>query len=110
MSRIERNHEFALNAIGDVLRIPFLKSAGRVIEFVVQIEVKVNDAYLPVVRWDTAHGFAHRDHLDWDGATHHWDRMRHPDDFAASLTEAIDDAETNWERCRSDFFRRKPGN
>lgn len=93
--------------MGDTIRIRFRRSSGRVERFTVQLEVSVDDVLFPAVRWDTAHGFAHRDHLLWNGETDHWDRMRAADDFAASLTEAINDAAKNWERYRSDFFRRR---
>lgn len=34
---------------------------GRILNFVVQYETKIGDKWYPVVRYDTAHGFFHRD-------------------------------------------------
>jgi hypothetical protein len=107
MPSVERFLEYPVNLLGDVIRIRFCRSAGLVEQFTVQLEVSIDGELIPAVRWDTAHGFAHRDHLLWNGETDHWDRMRAENDFAVSLTEAIKDAKENWERYRSDFLRRK---
>lgn len=40
---------------------------GDVLSFTVQFETLVVDKWLPVVRYDTAHGFAHKDILHCDG-------------------------------------------
>jgi len=107
MPPIERSGEFAISPLGDIVRIRFRRNAARIELFSVQLEISIEGQFLPVVRWDTAHGFAHRDHLDWNGETDHWDQMINWDDFNASLTEAINDAIENWDRYRSDFIRRR---
>lgn len=43
------------------IRVWFESEHGRVLGFVVQLECLFNDEWYPVVRYDTAHGFAHRD-------------------------------------------------
>lgn len=40
-------------------RVRFELDRNRVIEFVVQLECLLNDQWTPIVRYDTAHGFAH---------------------------------------------------
>ena len=46
---------------GNVLRVRFELEHGRVVSFVVQLECCFEDNdWLPVVRYDTAHGFAKR--------------------------------------------------
>lgn len=46
----------------NALRVRFQLERGRVLFFVVQLECYfVDHGWLPVVRYDTAHGFAHRD-------------------------------------------------
>jgi len=40
---------------------------GSVISFTVQFETLVDDKWLPVIRYDTAHGYAHKDILHLDG-------------------------------------------
>ena len=37
------------------------------VEFVVQLEVEVRDAWKPVIRYDTAHGYAHIDRYNLRG-------------------------------------------
>lgn len=35
--------------------------AGKIIKFAVQLEVKVRDYWKEVIRYDCAHGYAHKD-------------------------------------------------
>jgi hypothetical protein len=77
------------------------------VHFTVQYETEVNDELKPVVRYDTAHGFAHCDTLGWNGETIHWQPMHNRDTFAEAMTEAIADLTSNWERYRADFMRRR---
>jgi hypothetical protein len=44
-------------------RVRYETHKGQVIGFVVQLEFKTTLGWRPVVRYDTAHGFAHRDSL-----------------------------------------------
>jgi hypothetical protein len=37
-------------------------------DFVVQYEIFINDKWCPVVRYDTAHGYAHKDLIHPDGS------------------------------------------
>ncbi|HLC15676.1 MAG TPA: hypothetical protein VJL89_05565, partial [Thermodesulfovibrionia bacterium] len=47
----------------NALRVRFEIDKGRVSQFVVQLECTFDDEWIPVVRYDTAHGFAHCDKL-----------------------------------------------
>ncbi len=48
----------------NALRVRFELDKGKVVTFVVQLECIFNaGVWSPVVRYDTAHGFAHRDLL-----------------------------------------------
>lgn len=38
-----------------------IKEKGKIVFFRVQYETKIADKWYPVVRYDTSHGFAHRD-------------------------------------------------
>ena len=49
------------------LRFRIRTRKGKVIEFVVQLELYQDGSWKPVVRYDNAHGFAHRDVLDPKG-------------------------------------------
>jgi len=45
----------------DRLRVTAMKDKGDILEFVVQYETLLLGMWRPVVRYDTAHGFAHKD-------------------------------------------------
>jgi hypothetical protein len=86
------------------LRVRFEVEKGKVIEFVVQLEAKEGEGWLPVVRYDTTHGFAHRDRYRTDGSV-----VKHEpimgSDFNEALTYAIRDIRMNWPAWLRDFGR-----
>jgi hypothetical protein len=49
----------------NALRVYFEVERGVVHSFVVQLECLWEGEWKPVVRYDTAHGFAHRDKIDF---------------------------------------------
>ena len=51
----------------DRYRHEHIRMKKEVLGFVVQYETRVADQWLPVIRYDTRHGFAHRDILDMKG-------------------------------------------
>jgi len=106
MPPIERDHRITLNDFGDYVRVNFTKNGPTIIWFMVQFEVMLDGEPKPVVRYDSAHGFAHRDTLGWDGETINWQEMHNRNDYRAALTDAINDLTENWERYRSEFLRR----
>ncbi len=55
-------YEFALGP-NAFLRVLFETHKGRVLGFVIQLECFIHDNWHIVVRYDTAHGFAHSDML-----------------------------------------------
>jgi hypothetical protein len=52
---------------GNRVRERFVKHKGKILGFIVQFEAWMEGKWQPVVRYDTAHGFAHRDELHPDG-------------------------------------------
>ncbi len=62
--------------------------------FRVQLETRVGTVWLPVVRYDTAHGFAHRDILDQRGRSDKTSLFNQ--DLNDALTFAESDLKTNW--------------
>ena len=52
---------------GDAIRVRRTIERGRVLDFTVQYEPYVEGKFRPAERYDSAHGQAHRDTLDWDG-------------------------------------------
>jgi len=49
------------------LRVRYVKERGRILRFVVQLEVYLEDIWTPVTRYDNAHRFVHRDDIRPDG-------------------------------------------
>ena len=75
----------------------------RIVEFSVQYETFINGQWHPIVRYDSAHGFAHRDLLHPDGtktktAFHNWD-------YAQVLTYGERDLKQNWESYRQQYLK-----
>ena len=73
------------------------------IDFVVQLEVNLRGEWKPAVRYDTAHGFAHRDIFHADGRTEKVPLS--VSDYNSALTFAESDLRTNWELYRERFLR-----
>jgi hypothetical protein len=85
------------------LRIRFTTVGGQVVIFAVQYETTIREVRMPVVRYDNAHGFAHRDLLDRRGAV--IDKRRLPESLRPALALAVreQDIRTNWRRYRENF-------
>jgi hypothetical protein len=78
------------------VRVRFVRSRGKITSFVVQLECWIADHWYPVVRYDTAHGFAHCDRLHPDGTQ---EKQALPiRDFNEALTYAQDDLRANFRR------------
>ena len=76
---------------------------GRIIAFVVQLEVEVRGSWVPVVRYDMAHGRAHIDLYQAPGRRTKQFLTLSP---AEALTLADEDIKENWGRYRKEFLRR----
>lgn len=71
------------------------------VEFLVQYEIRSGGEWVPVVRYDTAHGFAHRDLFVKKGAP-----VKTPlgiTDLNMALTFAESDLKTNWQWYRERY-------
>lgn len=79
-------------------RVRFEMERGRVLKFIVQLECRFNDEWHPVVRYDTAHDFAHRDLLHPSGTTEKTEMATR--DYNEGLTFAIKDLTDNWQKYR----------
>lgn len=82
---------------------------GDVTRFVVQLEYNSkDDKWLPVVRYDNAHGRPHRDILDPGGKTikKEWldELLGHDVSMAEGLTYGQDDLKRNWPTYRDTFL------
>jgi hypothetical protein len=74
----------------------------------VQLEVNVKGKWRPIVRYDTAHGFAHRDIFRYDGGMEKIPLF--VGDYNSTLTFAEMDLRTNWEIYRERFLKEVRGN
>lgn len=68
-----------------VLRVRFHKDRGRILRFVVQLEAFLDQSWAPITRYDTAHGFVHRDDLRPDGS-----QIKSPAMWFASSEDALE--------------------
>lgn len=93
----------------NALRVRFELEQGQVVQFVVQLECLLDGKWAAVVRYDTAHGFAHCDRLHpYEPATK--TRMQ-TSDYNQVLTVAIGDLSANWQRYRERYeqwLRQRP--
>jgi len=78
------------------VRISFVRERSQILAFVVQLEYFYQNKWYPVVRYDTAHQFAHCDILYPDGR-----QEKHPLDvnnYNEALTYAQNDILKNYQR------------
>ena len=72
------------------------------VEFSLQLEVEIQDTWRGVIRYDTAHGFAHIDRYNLRGKRRkEFLHMEH----AEALTRAERDLKQNWLAYRERFLR-----
>jgi hypothetical protein len=74
---------------------------GKVVKFMVQLEVTHEGIWKEVVRYDCTHGFAHRDAYHLSGK--HVKEELHLS-FDDALTLADDDIDDNWETYKHRFL------
>ena len=75
---------------------------GQIIEFSIQFETFLDGVWYPVVRYDTAHGFTHRDLLDYKG-----NKKKTPlfiTNKNDALTFAENDIRDNWQVYKQRFL------
>jgi hypothetical protein len=78
----------------DRLRIIARKDKGEIREFVAQYEALISEEWRSVVRYDTAHGFAHKDIIMANGEV-----LKQPlffETFNLAFTFATLDLKLNW--------------
>jgi len=82
------------------IRIRFTTHAGKVTRIeIVQYEAYLAGKWRPLVRYDTAHGYLHRDVMKPDGTQ---EKMKIPyTSLSEALTQAIDEIRRQWR-----FYRR----
>lgn len=85
----------------DRLRVRARRIGRDVVAFAVQYEALLEGRWHPIVRFDTAHGFAHRDVMHPDGRV---DKEPLPwDTYPVALTFATQELKANWYRYRQRY-------
>jgi hypothetical protein len=87
----------------DRLREHHARSRGKIISFTVQYETFWKEKWMVVVRYDTAHGFSHRDQYDNRGRAIKTPLIAF--DFNQALTFAEADLKANWTIYRERFLK-----
>lgn len=75
--------------------------------FRVQYETKIGEFWYPVVRYDTSHGFAHRDIMTLRGSVKKTPLFNQ--DYNDALTFAENDLKLNWEHYKKRFLEERDG-
>ena len=75
---------------------------GDVVKFTIQLEVESKERWRTVIRYDTAHGYAHIDRLNLQGKRR---KERLHLNFSDALTRAERDIKQNWWTYRETFLR-----
>lgn len=76
---------------------------NQVTEFMIQLETKVRDKWYPVVRYDTKHGFSHKDIVSFDGSTEKFNLGM--SNYNIAITFAEQDLKKNWEVYVEQFLK-----
>ena len=76
--------------------------AGKIIEFVVQLEVKTESGWKEVIRYDCSHNYAHKDCYNMKGQCR---KIKLYLDYENALGLADDDINDNWEIYKERFLR-----
>ena len=99
--------DFLGDSSEDRMRCVFETRQGEVVDVnVVQYETFLRGKWVPVVRYDTAHGFFHRDVYLLAGKK----RLKefvYRTTLGEALTYAIQDIRLNWETYKSTFLEKK---
>src|SRR6266480_1483262 len=99
---LERSWFVEVEPGGARVRCAYQRVGRTIVRFTVQLEIERSGSWLPVVRYDNAHGFCHRDDLHPDGGQ---DKTAvFVGDVNATFTYAIQDLRTNWTVHRHRFL------
>ena len=84
-------------------RVRHTRSEGKISEFMVQYEIFVRGKWHPVVRYDTSHGYAHKDLMHADGRKEKVELLLR--NLNICLTYAENDLRANWKIYREGFLK-----
>lgn len=86
------------------LRLRVETEKGRVTGFLAQYETTFEGQRTPVMRYDTAHGFAHRDVLNRQGEVIEKQALAAHLSYREALDLGVRDIRSNWRRYRRSFL------
>ena len=87
----------------DRYRHRHIRERGKIVYFRIQYETMIEEKWYPVVRYDTAHGFVHRDLVNMKGEV-----VKTPlfiQDYNDALTFTENDLKANWDIYKERFLR-----
>jgi hypothetical protein len=87
----------------NALRVRFEVDRGQVVYFIAQIEAQFSEEWTPVMRYDTAHGYAHCDVLH-PRETPVKIRLPHAS-YNEALSWSLQDLQTNWRKYSERYYR-----
>lgn len=90
------------------IRARFKTEKGEVKEFMIQMEVRYEGKWVPVVRFDTAHGYAHKDTF-YRGVRQKKEELVFGT-FNESFTFAQLDLSRNWKNYKKAFLKERGDN
>ena len=89
--------------LSDRYRHKHIRERGKIVHFRIQYETMIEEKWYPVARYDTAHGFVHRDLMNIKGEV-----VKTPlfiQDYNDALTFTENDLKANWEIYKERFLR-----
>lgn len=104
MNRKEREFVENLNELGDRIRVRFVTESGKgITELMVQLEcLNEDNKHIPIVRYDNAHGFFHKD-IYCDGEQVDKRVIEGINDLSQGLIFAKQDIESNYENYKFNY-------
>ena len=92
------------NKITDRIRVKFEKEKGMINDLVIQYEALINRKWHPIVRYDCAHGFFHRDLLHPNGEKEKKE-IEMPD-LNTAFAFARQDIEDRWKWYKEQYIKK----
>ncbi|MBU1367773.1 MAG: hypothetical protein KKE55_07365 [Candidatus Omnitrophica bacterium] len=95
-----------INYLGiDCRRRHYHRRIGKwITEFSVQLEIWYRNRWWPILRYDTAHGFAHKDLISASGKVRKT-TLDSIQNLSDTLTFALNDIKSNWELYQEQFLK-----
>jgi len=101
---LEKEIEFVFHLseeLQDRVRVVALKQKDKIIKFVVQYEALIKNLWRAIIRYDTSHGFAHKDIIHYNGEVDK--QPLYFQNFNMAFTFAIQDLKASWKWYRIAF-------